>query len=185
MKKEIKKWTTLESRYLIRRPWLTARVDKVQLPNGVVNPEHYVLEYPNWVNVIAITPEGKYVMVRQYRHAMDEVMIELCAGTCEQNEPPLQAAQRELREETGYACGQWQEIMVIGQNPSICNNITHCFVASGVECVGSQQLDESEDIEVLLMSRDEVLGLLNRNEMLQALMAAPLWKHFALTHREQ
>lgn len=175
----IKKWTTLESRYIIRRPWLTARVDKVQLPNGVVNPEHYVLEYPDWVNVIAITPDDRFVMVRQYRHAMDCVMVELCAGVAEQGETPEQSARRELLEETGYAGGQWQEIMTIGQNPSICDNITHCFLAQGVERVASQRLDESEDIEVLLMSRDEVCDMLRDNRMLQALMAAPLWRYFA------
>ncbi len=181
MAKEIKKWTTLESRYIIQRPWLTARVDKVQLPNGVVNPEHYVLEYPDWVNIIAITTSGDMVMVRQYRHAMDTVMVELCAGMCEDGETPEQSARRELLEETGYAGGEWQEIMTVGQNPSICDNITHCFLAQGVERVAGQSLDESEDIEVLLMSQREVLDMLTRNEMLQALMAAPLWRYFA-TH---
>lgn len=181
MAKEIKKWTTLETRYLIQRPWLTARVDKVQLPNGVINPEHYVLEYPDWVNIIAITTGGEMVMVRQYRHAMDTVMVELCAGKCEDGETAEQSARRELLEETGYAGGEWTEIMTIGQNPSICDNITHCFLAVGVERVAGQSLDESEDIEVLLMSQREVLDMLTRNEMLQALMAAPLWRYFA-TH---
>lgn len=181
MAKDIKKWTTLETRYLIQRPWLTARVDKVQLPNGVINPEHYVLEYPDWVNIIAITTGGDMVMVRQYRHAMDTVMVELCAGKCEDGETAEQSARRELLEETGYAGGKWTEIMTIGQNPSICDNITHCFLAEGVELVSGQSLDESEDIEVLLMKPREVYEMIERNEMLQALMAAPLWRYFA-TH---
>ena len=177
--KEIKKWTTLSSRYIIKRPWLTARVDEVQLPDGRINPEHYVLEYPDWVNVIAITTLGQMVMIRQYRHAVDDVLIELCAGVAEQGETPLQAAQRELLEETGYAGGTWHELMTIGQNPSICTNITHCFLAQGVERVSEQCLDPGEDIEVLLMSEREVYGLLADNQMLQALMAAPLWRYFA------
>jgi 8-oxo-dGTP pyrophosphatase MutT (NUDIX family) len=179
MAKEIKKWTTLESRYIIQRQWLTARVDKVQLPDGRINPEHYVLEYPEWVNVIAVTTAGQMVLVRQYRHAIDEVLLELCAGVCEAGETPEQAARRELLEETGFAGGSWREIMTIGQNPSICDNITHCFLAEGVERVADQSLDESEDIEVVIMSRDAVRAMLDRNEMLQALMAAPLWRYFA------
>ena len=181
MAKKIEKWKTLESRYLIRRPWLTARVDKVQLPNGTINPEHYVLEYPDWVNIIAITEQGDFVMVRQYRHAMDQVMVELCAGMCEDGETPEQSARRELLEETGYGGGTWQEIMTIGQNPSICDNITHCFLAQNVHRIAEQNLDESEDIEVLLMTRQQVYALLRDNAMLQALMAAPLWRYFA-TH---
>ena len=59
-----KQWTVLESEYLIRRPWLTARRDKVRLPNGVENDEYYVLEYPDWVNVIALTEDGKFIMER-------------------------------------------------------------------------------------------------------------------------
>lgn len=175
----IKKWTTLESRYIIRRPWLTARVDRVQLPNGVIHPEHYVLEYPDWVKVIAITRDDQFVMIRQYRHAMDQVLTELCAGVSEDGETPEQSARRELLEETGYAGGTWQEILTIGQNPSICNNITHCFLALGVERVAEQDLEPTEDIEVLLMSRQQVRDMLRDNQMLQALMAAPLWRYFA------
>ena len=62
------KWKTLSQRYLIEKPWLTARVDKVELPTGAVIDEYYVLEYPDWVNTIAITKEGKFVFVRQYRY---------------------------------------------------------------------------------------------------------------------
>lgn len=91
---EIEKWKVLGSEYIIKRPWLTARVDKVQLPNGVVHPEYYVLEYPNWVNIIAITTEGKFVMVEQYRHGLADIFTELVAGVVEDGEEPLHAAKR-------------------------------------------------------------------------------------------
>ena len=88
MSDEIKKWKVLGSEYLFRRPWLTVRRDRVELPNGTVHPEYYVLEYPTWVNVIAITEEGQFVMVRQYRHGLGEVSTELCAGVAEKGEEP-------------------------------------------------------------------------------------------------
>lgn len=173
----IKRWKTLKSEYLIKRPWLTARRDVVQLPNGVVNDEFYVLEYPEWVNVIAVTKEGKFVMIRQYRYGLDLDSIELCAGVAEPGETLEQSARRELLEETGYGGGNWRELMVIGQNPSTCNNWTHCFVATDVERLQDQQLDRTEDIDVLLLSRDELLTMMRNDELKQALMLAPLWRY--------
>ena len=173
------RWKTLKSEYLIRRPWLTARRDAVQLPNGVINDEFYVLEYPDWINVIAITPSGDFVFVRQYRYALDLDSIELCAGVIEPGETPEQGARRELLEETGYGGGTWQEIMTIGQNPSTCSNWTHCFLATGVEKLQDQHLDRTEDIDVLLLSRDQVLQMLQSGQLKQALMLAPLWQYFA------
>ena len=76
-------WKTLESKYLIRKPWLTARVDKLELPDGRIMPEYYVIEYPDWVNVIAITKDGKFVMERQYRHAAGITAYELPCGVIE------------------------------------------------------------------------------------------------------
>lgn len=84
-----KEWKILHSEYLIRRPWLTARRDHVRLPNGVENPEYYVLEYPDWVNVIAITCDGRFLMEQQYRHGLRYTGYEICAGVCEPGEAPL------------------------------------------------------------------------------------------------
>lgn len=176
----IEKWKILESRYLIRRPWLTARVDKVELPNGVVHPEYYVLEYPTWVNIIAITTDGRFVMVEQYRHGLGDVFTELVAGVAEKGEEPLQAARRELLEETGFGGGEWQLYTVLSANPGSMNNLTYTFLATGVEKISAQHLDETEDIAVRLLTADEVKAMLLSNEMKQSLMAAPLWKYFAL-----
>ncbi|MGM9852868.1 MAG: NUDIX hydrolase [Muribaculaceae bacterium] len=177
---KIGKWKTLESKYLIRRPWLTARVDKVELPNGVVHPEYYVLEYPSWVNVIAITAEGRFVMVEQYRHGLGDVFTEIVAGVVEDGEEPLHAAQRELMEETGYGKGEWQLFSVLSANPGSMNNLSYTFLATNVEPVSGQHLDETEDIAVRLLSSTEVKTMLLNDEMKQSLMAAPLWKYFAL-----
>ena len=173
------KWHTLSSEYLIRRPWLTARRDTVELPNGTVNDEYYVLEYPDWVNVVAITTGGDFVFVRQYRHGIDEVCHEIVAGVIEPGEQPEAAARRELEEETGYGGGSWRELMVLSPNPSTVTNIVHCFVATGVERTAAQHLDATEDIEVCLFSKDEVRQMLRRGEIMQALMAAPLWRLLA------
>ena len=175
----MEKWSTIEKKYLIRRPWLTARCDKVQLPDGRIYDEFYVLEYPTWVNILAITKDGRMVMVEQYRHGLDGVFFELFAGTVEEGEDPLDAAKRELREETGFGGGTWELSMVISANPTSMNNLNYCFIARDVELLGDQQLDETEDINVHVLDPSVVKEMLIRDEIKQALMAAPLWKYFA------
>lgn len=145
MSTDDRKWEIIESEYLIRRPWLTARRDRVKLPTGVEIPEYYILEYPDWVNVIAITKEGKFVLVRQYRHGIKETRYEICAGVCETGEEPLLSAQRELYEETGYGNGNWTKLMTISANASTMTNITHCYLATEVERISTQHLEETED----------------------------------------
>lgn len=175
----MKKWKTLSSEYLHRRPWLTVRKDVVQLPNGVIHDEYYVLEYPTWVNIIASTRDGKYVMVEQYRHGLQEIFTELVAGIAEPGEQPIEAARRELLEETGYGNGEWRLNMVICANPGSQNNLTYSFIADGVEKISEQHLDTTEDVEVKLLDESEVIDLISSDKMKQALMAAPLWKYFA------
>ena len=153
MEKDDRKWEIIESEYLIRRPWLTARRDRVKLPTGVEIPEYYILEYPDWVNVIAITKEGKFVLVRQYRHGIKE---------------------------TGYGNGNWTKLMTVSANASTMTNITHCYLATEVERISTQHLEETEDLTVHLLDEEEVKALLLNDEVKQSLMAAPLWKYFAL-----
>ena len=174
------KWNTLSSEQLINRPWLKARRDTVQLPNGKVYDEYYVLSYPTWINVIAETEDGNIILERQYRHGLGVVSTEICAGVMEEGETPLQAAQRELEEETGYTGGVWQEIMTISPNPGAMDNLCHCFYAHGVKKTSRQHLDDTEDIEVLLYPKEEVKQMLLRGDFIQALMVAPLWKYFSI-----
>lgn len=176
-----RRWTKLGSELIVSRPpWLTARCDEVRLPDGRVIPEYYVLEYPDWINVIAITEDGLFVMERQYRYGLDRTCYELPAGVMEPGETPEEAARRELEEETGYVGGTWTEIMTISGNPSTTNNLTHCFLAVGVKPGGRKHLDSTEDLEVRLLTRDEVYALLLNDDIKQSLMAAPLWRYFAL-----
>lgn len=171
-------WKLLSSEYLIKRPWLTARKDKLQLPNGKIIPEYYVLEYPDWVNIIAVTKENLIVMERQYRHGANSTNYEIPSGIIEKDETPLEAGQRELLEETGYGGGEWQKIMILSANPTMMTNMNHCFLAVGVEKVSDQHLDETECLDVFLKSRDEVIAMLDNNEMIHPLMVAPLMKYF-------
>lgn len=174
------KWSTLSTEQLINRPWLKARRDTVQLPNGKVYDEYYILSYPTWINIIAETEDGELILERQYRHGLGVVSTEICAGVVEEGETPLQAAQRELEEETGYTGGEWEEIMIVSANPSIMDNLCHCFYARNVKKTNNQKLDDTEDIEVFLRSKEEVKEMLLRGEFIQSMMVAPLWKYFTI-----
>lgn len=180
MEEKEKAWKTVSSKYLFRRPWLTVRCEDMLLPNGNHIPEYYILEYPDWVNTIAITKDGKFVFVRQYRPRLGRTSYELCAGVCDKEDAsPLVSAQRELWEETGYGKGNWQEYMVISANPSTHTNLTHCFLATNVEPIDHQHLEDTEDLSVHLLTFEEVKQLLENNEIMQSLNAAPLWKYVA------
>lgn len=177
---EVKKWKIVSSEYKLRSPWVNVRRDVCRLPTGVINPEYYIFELPTWVNIIAITCEGKFVMVEQYRHGLRDVYTEIVGGAMEEGETCLEAAKRELLEESGYGNGTWREFMTISQNPGNSDNLTHVFLATDVERISDQHLDATEDIKVRLLTEAEVYRLLVEDEMKQALMAAPLWKYFAL-----
>ena len=126
-------WSVLSSSYLSRKPWLTLRQDRVRLPNGTIIEDYNVLEYPDWVNIVAITPEGMAVLVRQYRHGIRAVHYELPAGVCEASDPgPEETARRELLEETGYGGGDWSLLMTLSANPGTHSNRTFTYLANGV-----------------------------------------------------
>lgn len=173
-------WKVLSSKYVLQRPWMTIRQDEVELPNGHVIPEYYVLEYPDWVNVIAITESGEFILIRQYRHGIGRDCYEITAGVLDETDAtPLAGAQRELLEETGYGGGEWTELMQSSANPGNMNNITHCFLARGVRKIAQPHLDEGECLAFELHSEAEVKKMLERGEFVQSLMSAPLWKYFA------
>ncbi len=179
-KLENRKWKVLSSEKLLSKGiWLNIRQDTVKLPNGAVLPTYFVMEFPCWINVIAITKDGQMVMEDQYRHGLGETHYELVAGVIDPGETPLEAARRELSEETGYEGGEWQQFMVLSPNPGNHNNLSYTFLATGVDKACEQHQESTEDIHVHIMSKEDVHTLLQQGEIIQALHAAPLWKYFA------
>lgn len=172
------KWKVLSSKYLFQKPWATIRVDHVKLVNGTEIPDYYVYEYPNWVNVLATTEDDKVIIIQQYRHGLGESIYEIPAGVCDDTDKnPLESAQRELFEETGYGGGEWELLMTVSPNPGTNTNLCYCFFAKNVVRVSSQHLEPTEDIELSLMTVNEVKQLLLNDEFKQAMHAAPLWKY--------
>ncbi len=174
----MQKWKVLDSKYIIQRPWATLRVDKLEMPNGHIKEEYYVLEYPKWVNMVGITKENNILFVRQYRHGAGEVLVELPAGVVEDGEEPELAARRELLEETGYAFQDIQYVCTLFANPATSGNPTYTYILTGGEKVQEQELDASEDIEVVEMTLEEAKAFLLANKIGQALHSAALFYSF-------
>lgn len=163
------KWKVLESEYLFNEQWLTLRKEKCELPNGKIMQAYYTLEYPTWVNAFALTEDNKVVLVKQYRHGLGQEGIEMPGGVAEKGETPEEACRRELLEETGYAFDQFEYLGKVCANPATTNNFTHMFLATGGKKVAEQKLDETEDVEVLFYTIDEVKDLVRQNLIMQSL----------------
>ena len=172
---EILKWKTRSSKYLVREKWATLRVDVCDLQNGVIKDDYYVLEYPNWVNAIAVTKEHKIIMVRQYRHGADIISLEVPGGVIDGDELPEEAIKRELLEETGYSFDSAELIASTYPNPATANNITFTYLMLGGIKTHEQHLDEHEILEVEEYSIEDVKKLLNDNKIAQALHCTALF----------
>lgn len=173
-------WKVLESEYLYNQPWLTVRKERCELPNGKIMEAYYTLEYPSWVSAFALTKEGKVVMVKQYRHGLGVLSTELPGGVVDAGETVEAAIARELKEETGYAFDSYEFIGKLCANPATTNNYMHMFIAKGGEKVSEQSLDETEDVEVVFYTIEEVKQLLRENKIVQALHTATIL--YALEH---
>ncbi|MGZ3837409.1 MAG: NUDIX hydrolase [Flavisolibacter sp.] len=168
-------WKVLESEYLFNEPWLTVRKEKCELPDGRLMPAYYVLEYPTWVTAFALTKDEKVVMVKQYRHGLNVISTELPGGVVDKGETPEMAIARELKEETGFVFESYEYLGKISANPATTNNYMYIFLARGGEKVSEQNLDDTEDVEVLIHSIDEVKQLIKENNIVQALHTAAIF----------
>ena len=171
-----KEWETINTKYIIRNKWINVRKDYVRLPKGALVEDYYILEYPDWVTVIAITAEGNYVIERQYRHGIKKTCYEICGGAVEKDEDILKAAQRELMEETGYGGGEWVLFTKTAPNPAAMTNICYTFLAKGVYKTGEQTLERTEDIDICEMTEEELLEVMKNGEIIQGDMLSPLWQ---------
>lgn len=130
-------WKVLDSSYSFADRFIKLRTDKVLLPDGAVLEPYHVLEFCDWVCVIAIRADGQVVLVEEYRHGAGRAMLEFpSGGIAEGDSGPLAAMQRELLEETGYSGGVWHELGSFFANSAQQANRTHGFLALGVERAG-------------------------------------------------
>lgn len=166
-------WKVLGTRHLRKR----IRLDKCETASGQVF-EATVFEFRDWATVLPLTKDGQVVLVRQYRHGLGQVTLEMPGGIMDEGETPLEAARRELQEETGYSGETFIEIGAISPNPAIQSNLVHFYLAKDVEKAGGQHLDATEEIEVALMPLDELVALAEKGGLMNALQVAALF--FAL-----
>lgn len=164
------KWKTLSSQYLFNDLWFKVRKDRCETPGGKIVDPYYVYEFPAWVTALALTEDGKAVMVRQYRHAIGEVCIEIPGGCVDDTDPDLESAiARELLEETGYRFRDYTYLGKTSSNPSTNNNWMHMFLATGGKKVQEQELDGNEEIEVELHTVSELKQMVRENRIIQSM----------------
>jgi len=163
------------------QPWRVEQSDEIEnyrifklrrevasSPNGEKRAEFFVLEAPDWVNVIPVTPRGEIVMVAQYRHGSRQISLETPAGLIEPDESVEDAAARELREETGYSAGSYTVLGSTLANPAFMTNRYTAILAEDVALTDPTKWDEHEELEIKLVPVDDVPNMLARGDVVNS-----------------
>ncbi len=147
----MKPWTVLETKLLVSERWLQLREDRVRLSNGHEIERFHVIHGPDWASVLCVTEASEVVLVRQYRHGIGRVSLELPAGVIEPDESPEQAARRELAEETGFEASDWTSIQRVPTEPARHTTHAHFFCARGARLTRNPAPEATEVLEVVLV----------------------------------
>jgi len=180
MKTDALMWHKLDSEPGPKIPLFGVRLDKMRHPTSSAEFERVVLEAPDWVNVVAITADGKIVMVEQYRFGVGDLTIEPVGGIVDPGEDSLAAGKRELLEETGFGGGSWRYLGSVQANPAIHDNLCHHWLVEDVAAVRAPAPDVGEAIGIHLMTLDEVRQAIADGQCLHSLGLSALSRVFPL-----
>lgn len=178
-------WGVVKDKKVFETPIFDLHEKTLDAPGQTLTHPFYVLQAPEWINIIALTPDNSIVLVEQYRVGVDEVTLELPGGMVDKGEAPLEAAKRELLEETGYSSGSWEMIGKTSSNPAILSNFTHLYIASGCEKTAPQHTDGSEDIAVRVIPMDDFLHLVREGTVHHAIVLAAVAKYLLMERRSR
>jgi ADP-ribose pyrophosphatase len=173
------RWEKVSEKHIVQDEWIDFRRVCYRFPDGTEFEPYYNYSRRSFVIIVAIDENGKYICVRQYRHGIDQVTTEFSAGGIERSgdteygsegdsaEEELEAAKRELQEETGYVSDHWKHLITIPANPTIADNYAHIYLARGCRKVSGQELDDTEYLNAILLSKEELNKLIEENKFQQ------------------
>lgn len=178
-------WEEISTEHIIQDEWIDFRRSAYRFPDGSVFEPYYSYSRKDYVVIVASDTDGKYLCVRQYRQGIEEVTTEFPAGGIERKdgreyggsgdvsaEDAIEAAKRELREETGYESDEWRPLLKVPSNATIADNYAHLFVARNCRRVSGQHLDDTEFLNVIKLSAQEIEELIAEEKFQQAVHIA-------------
>lgn len=171
----MKHWTIQHSRYILKDKWITVRADSCVTEHNVLVEPYYVLEHADWVHIVAFNHQNEVLITQQYRHGTQCVCTEIPCGVMEAGEKPLEAAHRELQEETGCTVETMTQVGQFYANPSNQTNTVHCFLAQGTVVTGETHFDDSEDILSEFVPIEQILEMIAEGTFSQGLHIASLY----------
>jgi 8-oxo-dGTP pyrophosphatase MutT (NUDIX family) len=163
-------WQIIKDTKVFETPIFNLHEREVK-PAGENEPsDFYVLDAPEWINIIALTPDREIVLVEQYRHGIDEVTLEIPGGMVDPGESPIEAAKRELAEETGFTSDSWELIGKSSSNPAFLTNFTHLYLVENCKKTEDQQTEGTEDIDVHIMKLKDFMSLIRNGTVHHAIV---------------
>jgi ADP-ribose pyrophosphatase len=180
---ELQSWRTLDRKECFAAPpWIAVSVETVRLPDGRLIRDYHRIRLPEYAGVVAVTAEGRIILQRQYRHGVGRVSLLLPGGMVEKGEPPLRAARRELREETGYRAARWRRLGSFVPNSNYGCGRAHLFLAEGARWVSAPDSGDLEETEIVLLRPAQVRSRLRRGDVESLGTAAALALAFGHTN---
>ena len=162
----IKPWPIIDSNKNFDAGLFSITTNRCRSPRTGLVHDFYVIDFPNWVQVIPLTPDDQIVMVRQFRHGCGKILFELPGGLIDKSDlSPDQTARRELLEETGYHAKDLLLLTRIYPQPAVLNNKGLTYLARGVKKVAEPTLDAAEDIEVCLVELQKIPHMIKNGEI--------------------
>ncbi len=176
MNQKVETWRRVRSKQIADCRVFTVREDFCERTSDGVHSSFFVVENPDWVNIIAVTKDKKVVFIEQFRHGAEEIILEIPGGMIDENESPETAAKRELLEETGYSAENFVYLGKSAPNPAIQNNWIYHYLALDCEKTAETNFDEHESVATTLIDYAEINELITGEKITHSLVLAAFYR---------